>query len=102
MFDTVKWFRLNDVAYFEKLALKPFSLIHILSCENFPFPLLALWGNKIGLPSMKTKKLQSFQDKMGLKGSKWSSLDAPGTQSPLSHSILKLDEFHFTIISPLE
>ena len=35
---------------------------------------------------------------MGLKGCIWSSLDAPGTQSPLSHSILELDEFHFPII----
>ena len=39
-------------------ALKPLSLIHIGSWENFPFPLLALWGNKNWLPSMKMKKLQ--------------------------------------------
>ena len=59
------------------------------------FPLLALWGNKNWPPSMKVKKLKIFQDKMGSMGCKWSSLNAPGTQSPLSHPILKLDEFPF-------
>ena len=49
-------------------VLKALSLIHIGSWENSPFPLLALWGNKNGLPSMKVKKLETFQDKMGLKG----------------------------------
>ena len=34
------------------------SLIHIGS-----FPLLALWGNKNGLPSMKVKKLKKFKTK---------------------------------------
>ena len=53
--------------------------------ENSPFPLLALWGNKNGLPSMKVKKLKKIQNKMGLKGCKWSSLNAPGTETPLSH-----------------
>ena len=36
-----------------------------------------------------------------LKGCKWSSLSAPGTETPLSHSILRLDDFPFPIISPL-
>ena len=49
----------------------------------------------------ESEKLKIFLNKMGLKGCIWSSLDAPGTQSPLSHSILELDEFHFPIISPL-
>ena len=65
------------------------------------FPLLALWGNKKWPPSMKVKNLENYQKVRCAKGSKWSSLDAPGTQSPLSHSILELDEFHFPIISPL-
>ena len=50
---------------------------------------------------MKVEKLKNLQTKMGLMECKWSSLIAPGTQSPLSHSILELDEFHFPIISPL-
>ena len=48
-------------------------------------PKLALWGNKNGLPSMKVKKLEKCQNKRGLKGWKWSSLNAPGTQTPLCH-----------------
>ena len=58
-------------------------------------PLLALWGNKNGLPSMKVKTLENFQNKIGLKGCKWSSLNAPGTQTPLSHPYLKVEEFPF-------
>ena len=55
-------------------------------------PLLALWGNKNWLPSMKVKKSEKFQNKMGLKECKWSSLNIPGTETLLSHPILKLDE----------
>ena len=29
-----------------------------------------------------------FQNKIGLKGCKWSSLNAPGTESPVTHSFL--------------
>ena len=65
------------------------------------FPLLALWGNKNGLPSMKVKKLVKFQNKMGLKGCKWSSLKAPGTQTSLSHSLFELAYLPFLSISPL-
>ena len=49
------------------------------------FPLLALWGNKNWLPSMKVKKLEKVQNKMGLKDCKWSSLKAPGTETPQSY-----------------
>ena len=34
---------------------------------------------------------------MGLMGCKWSSLDAPGTETPLSHSVLKLGKLPFLI-----
>ena len=62
-----------------------------------PFsPLLALWGNKNWPPSMKVKKLKIFSDKMGSKGCKWSSLNASGTETPLSHPILKLWESAFS------
>ena len=69
--------------------------------ESIPFPLLALWGNKKWPPSMKGKKLKNYQKVKGAKGCKWSSLKAPGTESPLSHPVLKLEEFPFSIISPL-
>ena len=49
-------------------ALKPLSLIHIGKGKISQLPLLALWGNKNGLPSMKEKKLENVQNKMGLKG----------------------------------
>ena len=54
------------------------------------------WG-----PSMKVKKLQKYKGKSGLMGCKWSSLNATGTENPLPHSVLKLEEFFFLIIGPL-
>ena len=63
--------------------------------EDFPFPIISLWGNKNWLPSMKVKKLEKFQNKSGLKDCKWSSLNAPGTGNPLSHSVLELEEYLF-------
>ena len=78
-----------------------FHKLRTLSCENSRFSILALWGNKNGLPSMKVKELEKFLDKMGLKGCKWSSLNAPGTETPQSHPYWELGEFPFSIISPL-
>ena len=68
---------------------------------QFPISKLTLWGNKNWPPSMKVKKVEKFQDKMGLRGCKWSSLNAPGTENPLSHPLFGLDEFPFPIIGPL-
>ena len=83
------------------LALKTLCLIQFLSWVNSLFPLLALWGNKNWPPSMKVKKLENFQEVKGAKGCKWSSLKAPGTESPLSHPVWKLEEFPFPNIGPL-
>ena len=33
---------------------------------------------------MKVKKFEKFQNKIGSKGCKWSSLNAPGTETPVS------------------
>ena len=66
-------------------ALKPTRATYIGSCKNFPFPIISLWGNKNWLPSMKVKELEIFQNKSGLKGCKWSSLGAPGTETPQSY-----------------
>ena len=65
------------------------------------FPLLALWGNKNWPPSMKVKKIESFQNKRGLMSCKWSSLHVPENENPLSHTLLGLEEFPFSIIVPL-
>ena len=82
-------------------ALTPLSLTYIGSWENSPFLLLALWGNKNGLPSMKRKELENFQNKSGLKGCKWSSLNAPGTETPQSHAYWERVILPTPIISPL-
>ena len=50
---------------------------------------------------MKVKKLEKFQNKMGLMDCKWSSLNAPGIENLLSHPILELGEFSSPIIGSL-
>ena len=82
-------------------ALKALYLIQFWSWKNSLFPFLALWGNKNWPPSMKVKKLENFQDKRGLMGCKWSSLNVPSTENPLSHPVLGLEDFPFPIIGPL-
>ena len=42
---------------------------------------------------MKVKKMENFQNIRGLNECKWSSLNAPSTENPLSHSVLKFEEF---------
>ena len=79
-------------------ALKPLSLIHIGRGKFSQLPLLALWGNKNWLPSMKWKKLKIFQNKSGLKGCKGSSLNAPGTEASQFHPNKKLQKFPILII----
>ena len=37
---------------------------------------------------MKVKKLENFQNKLGLKGYKWASLNTPGTETPVSYLFL--------------
>ena len=83
------------------LALKTPCLILFWSWENSLFPLMALWGNKNWLPSMKGKKLENFQNRWGSTGCKWSSLNGPGTENPLSHPFLELGELPFPINGPL-
>ena len=48
---------------------------------------------------MKVKKLKIFWNKMGSMGCKWPSLNAPGIENPLPHSILKLDESPFPLLA---
>ena len=66
-------------------ALKILSLIQFWSWKNSLFPLLALWGSKKWLPSMKVEKMEKFGNKSGLLGCKWSSMNAQGTGNPLSY-----------------
>ena len=73
-------------------------LTELWSWMNPPFPLLALWGNKNWPPSMKVKKLKIFWNKMGSMGCKWSSLNAPGTESSLSHSFWHSGSSNFRLL----
>ena len=80
-------------------ALKSLCLIQLWNWKMSPLSLLALWGNKNRPPSIKVKQIENFQNKMGLKGCNWSSLKAPGTQPPLSHSVLELDFSLFSLLA---
>ena len=82
-------------------TLKSPCLIQFWNWEMAPSSLLALWDNKNWPPSIKMKQIENFQNKMGLKCCNWSSLNAPGTESPLSHPILELGNCPFLTISPL-
>ena len=42
----------------------------------------------IGLPSMKVKKVENLRIKISSIGGKWSSLNAPSTEAPVSHRLL--------------
>ena len=91
-----KWSSLNAQVT-ENLLSHP-----ILELGEFPSPIIGpLWGNKNWLPSIKVKKLEKFEYKMGLMDCKWSSLNAPGTENFLSHPILELSEFPSPIIGSL-
>ena len=46
--------------------------------------------------SMKVKKFENVQSESGLMGFKWSNLNPPGTDTPLSHPYWKLQEFPFS------
>ena len=66
-------------------ALKSIYLIQFWGWVNSTSPLWALWGNKKWLLSMKMKKVNKFDSKMGWMASKWSSLNAPGIEIYLFH-----------------
>ena len=80
-------------------APKPTCLIHLCSWEISPFSLLALWGNENCPPYIKVKQIEIFLNKMSLKGCKRSSLNAPGTLTPLSHSLLGFGDFPFSALA---
>ena len=82
-------------------ALKTLCLIQFGSWKISLSSLLALWGNKNGLPQYEGKKAAKFQNKISSAGCKWSSLNAPSTLNPLSHPIWKLEDCSFFIIGPL-
>ena len=51
---------------------------------------------RIGLPSMKVKKFETFQNKRGSACCKWPNLNTPGTQTPQYHPIPELTKPNLT------
>ena len=68
---------------------KPFSVIHFLELEKFPFLIIGLWGNKNWPPCIKMRQMENYKNKLGLKGCKWSSLNDSGTQTLQSYEFLQ-------------
>ena len=63
---------------------------------GIPFPSISLHAViRIGLLEVG-QKLEIFQNKIGFKDCEWSSLNAPGTETPLSYPNWKLQEFPFS------
>ena len=71
----------------------------VLELDFSLFSLLALLGNKNCPSSIKMNQIENCQKEMGLKDSKLSSLNAPGTQAPLSHSVLELNFSLFSLLA---
>ena len=51
-------------------------------------------------PSMKGRKVDNFWNKFRLTGCKWSNLNAPGTETPVSHPIFGDSLFPFSAPAP--
>ena len=57
-----------------------------VSLELGEFHFLLFLGNKGKCaPHYESQELEEFQNKIGLKGCKWSNLNAPGTEALVSH-----------------
>ena len=67
-----------------------------------PFPPFSVLSGVIrkGSPSIKVWVVKYFCPNFSWRGSKWSRIDAPGTQNPQSHSVLKLAECPFSLYWP--
>ena len=78
--------------------MNPFS--HFLPLL-LPF-FLSLGYKGIGPPSMKGKKVKKFWDKISLTVCKWSSLNAQGTETPVSHSLMSESLFSYSAFPSLQ
>ena len=52
-----------------------------------PFLIFSCGEKRIGLPSKKLRKLEIFWNTISLTGCKWSNLNAPSIETPVSHSL---------------
>ena len=67
----------------------------VLKLEEFPLPIIGLWGKKIGLPSMNIREVKRFPSKVGLNGLKMSCVKVPDTQAPRSLQFSKILKISF-------
>ena len=51
-------------------------------------------------PSIKVSKVEHFWNKIILTGCKWSSLNTPRSETPVSHSLLEISLFPFSAPAP--
>ena len=54
----------------------------------------------MGAPSIKVRKVEHFWNKISSTGSKWSNSNAPGSETPVSHSLLEESLFPFQSPAP--
>ena len=73
-------------------ALKPLCLIHNEKGKFSQLPILALWGNKNGLPSMKVKELEKIPSKIALRASHPRRREAPSERSKVVVSTVSLSK----------
>ena len=70
-----------------------------MELEELPFlTVIALWGNK-KWPPIKMLDMENPLNKISFEGCQWSSLNATGTEKPLSHPFLELDDFPFPLLA---
>ena len=67
--------------------------------RNPLFQLLALWGNKNCPPSVKVKKMENSENKRGLMGCKWSSLNAQALKTLCFIQFQSWVNSHFPILA---
>ena len=73
-----------------------FGGFHFPNIQPLPLPsLLSLGVIRKGSPSMKGKEVRIFWSKISSTGCKGSSLNDPGTETPVSHSLLEESLFSF-------
>ena len=80
-------------------APKPLCLNSVLKLGDFPFLISSLGSNKNWPPNTKVKKIEIFQNKMGLKGCIWSSFNAIGTQTPCLIHFRNWDNSIFSLLA---
>ena len=85
------WLKRQHKDQFECPRHRNFFLSPRLGDFQFPifsFPLSGVI--RIGLSCIKVEKLENLGNKIGLRGSKWTSLNAPGTETSLSCPLLSI------------